>query len=675
MDCMEKIEKQFKLTLKEDPNDANTHSNYGLFLCEMNRTEEAEEQFILSLKANPNNAYNHSNYGVFLRSINRIEKAEEQFILSLKSELNDAILHLNYGNFLREIGRMEEAEEQFILALGAESNFELVHASTYYNYAILLQEMNRADEAEKQYRLTLEAEPDNAVAYLNYGNLLQEINRTEEAEIQYKLSLKYDPNHAATHYNYAILLQKMNRNQEAEEQYRLFLESKPNDVNAHSNYGNLLRDIGRAKEAEEQYKLALEAKPDDAITHSNYGILLYYLGRMKEAEEHFIFSLETEPNKASAHYNYAIFLTDIELMEDAEIQYKFAIELEPENPDNHCAYSLFLILMNLEEDAIEEMMAASRLYREKGEDIKEHLVLAWLYEDLANKYYSCKKYQESGQYSEVSGNEYIEAGKRSGDKFKGIFLTKGYTLKGRAKVRKLTIQSPCNTEMFMKIMYDINDASKYYKNAAEASPENNICNACSLSMKCLSEILNYMLAVTKQEKVPKLKGKIEEWKENLDSCEKIYEGSEKGENFIRSLYKMMRCVENLEECKQFATWEEEKNFKECINDLIEIAINIEGPLQRLIEDSARQMNQCKSKIIHYRGAESKPFAEIDGSQELKSKCPVEFENDSHYTSVPNRFSGLLNWISEHIIGAAIASIIATVIGGIILNILQRKYLP
>ena len=62
---------------------------------------------------------------------------------------------------------------------------------------------------------------------------------------------------------------------------------------------------------------------------------------------------------------------------------------------------------------VEEMMEASRVFREKGDRIPEHFVLAWLYEDLANKYYKFKRYHESGQYAEMSGNDYIEAGKQA----------------------------------------------------------------------------------------------------------------------------------------------------------------------------------------------------------------------------------------------------------------------
>jgi len=266
----------------------------------------------------------------------------------------------------------------------------------------------------------------------------------------------------------------------------------------------------------------------------------------------------------------------------------------------------------------------------------------------------------------MSGNDYIEAGKQAGEK-STEFLTKGYALKGRAIIHKLDRQPPNNIEMFKKVMYDINDASKYYKMAAEASPQNNqMCNACSLSMKCLSEMLDCMLAVTEQEKVQKLKGKIEEWKENLASCDKIYAGNEKGENFIRSLNKMMVCIKNLEECKRFTMWEEEKKFKECKNELIEIANNIEGPLQKIFEESTKQMDHRMDEIISYCGTETRLFSKMDKSHGLESGHPVQQKIDPSNTLKPNKFSTMLKLISEHPI---ISGIIVTVVGLII----QKRY--
>jgi hypothetical protein len=264
----------------------------------------------------------------------------------------------------------------------------------------------------------------------------------------------------------------------------------------------------------------------------------------------------------------------------------------------------------------------------------------------------------------MSGNEYIKASEQRGEKSKGTFLTKGYTLKGRAHIRKLNLQPPYNVKNYEIIMNGINAASKCYKKAAEVSPKDNpMCNACSLSMRCLSEILNYMLAVTRQENVPKLKEKVKEWNKNLEICEKAYSESDKGKNFIQSLRKMVICIENYEEYKKYGTWEEKRDLKECTDDLIEIANNIEGPLQKVLEDITKQMDHHKSETL-YMGTETKPFLKKDIDQELKSNESFVPKNDPISTPKPKKYIGMLKWISEH---PLIAGIIATVVGGIILK--------
>ncbi|RPJ70567.1 MAG: hypothetical protein EHM20_15355 [Alphaproteobacteria bacterium] len=49
MGRMEEAEKQCKLALEADPNDAITHYNYGLLLYNMDRMEEAENQYKIAI--------------------------------------------------------------------------------------------------------------------------------------------------------------------------------------------------------------------------------------------------------------------------------------------------------------------------------------------------------------------------------------------------------------------------------------------------------------------------------------------------------------------------------------------------------------------------------------------------------------------------------------------------
>lgn len=88
-------------------------------------------------------------------------------------------------------------------------------------------------------------------------------------------------------------------------------------------------------------------------------------------------------------------------------------------------------------------------------------------------------------------------------------------------------------------------------------------------------------------------------------------------------------------------WKEDNAFGECVEELKKIAGNIEGPLQKIIEDSAKQMDLCRLKIIPYAGTET------------------------GYTPQPNKLSQFFKWILDpkRIIAgiAGIAGVILTVI--------------
>lgn len=83
-DRKEETEKQYKLALEADPNDAGTHFNYGNFLSEIGHMKEAEIQYELGLEIDPKDVAAHSNYGLLLYEMGRMKEAEKQYKLALK---------------------------------------------------------------------------------------------------------------------------------------------------------------------------------------------------------------------------------------------------------------------------------------------------------------------------------------------------------------------------------------------------------------------------------------------------------------------------------------------------------------------------------------------------------------------------------------------------------------
>jgi len=358
--------------------------------------------------------------------------------------------------------------------------------------------------------------------------------------------------------------------------------------------------MGRNEDAEVQYKMALGLDPDDVNTHSNYGILLYNIGRN----------------------------------EDAEVQYKMALGLDSNYANAHGAYGFLLFDIGDDKRALAEIKTASRIFKEKDDNVMEHLVLAWLYERYAERYYKKgnaqkeKKgrtgghFRKSGKYAKLAGDEYIMANKYVGDEGKGLYLSQGYTLKGRSEIRRLEFsfrdeiglrmrnlqRDDYDKAKFEKIMDGVKNAACYYEKAAKHSPKRNAqCDACSNCMSALGSMLDYMLSIIHQRAVLELSKKINEWNEKLSYAEMGVQKNEKSEKFTEALRKFISCIDNLEKYKNLTRHEHKKALKDCMSELEEVASNIEGPLQEIIGSSTHQMKICMRKHgLYTAGAETEP---------------------------------------------------------------------
>ena len=578
----------------------------------------------------------------------RNDEAEVQYKKALELDPNNVNAHSNYGLLLKQTGHKQDAEEQYKMALALDPN----DVNAHFAYGNLLNEMGRNQEAEEQYKMALALDPNDVNAHSNYGFLLNEMGHKQDAEEQYKIVLALDPNNVTTHSNYGLHLAQTGRNEEAEEQYKIALALDPNDVTAHSNYGLLLNETGSNEEAEEQYKIALALDPNDVTAHFNYGLLLTQTGRNEEAEVQYKKVLELDPNHVNTHFNYGFILTQTGRNKEAEVQYKKVLELDPNDANAHGAYGFLLFDIGDDKKALAEMKIASRLFRDKDDNIMEHLVLAWLYERYAKRYYkrgtaqkeknekSGGHFKKSGVYAGLAGDEYIEASKHAGDEGKKLYLSQGYTLKGRSEIRKLELSFIDKIGLWMRnlrrydivnferIMDGVDNAANYYKESAKNSPKRNIqCDACANCMSVLSNILDYVKATIHYNEVSELSVKINEWRDSLHSANitfRAQEKSDKGREFVKSLSKFISCIEKLEKCKTTDMPDNKISLNACMDELINVASNIEGPLQEIIEDSAKRMGQCKIKH-QFNTLES-------GGENVREK------------TLPNKRHGIIKWI-------------------------------
>jgi len=206
-------------------------------------------------------------------------------------------------------------------------------------------------------------------------------------------------------------------------------------------------------------------------------------------------SLSTGHIQTNAYCSAGLALTFMGRTEEAEAQYKLALAVDPNHANSHGAYGILLFINGDTKKALEEVKIASKLFKEKGDKVMEHLAMAWLFERCTEKYYekgclrNAKKkkskgnFKKSGIYARLAGNEYINAAEYAGEKMRELSLTQGYTLLGRSEIRRLELSflegirlrlqhlHSYDIAKFERIMDGVKNASNYYKKAAEHSPE------------------------------------------------------------------------------------------------------------------------------------------------------------------------------------------------------------
>ena len=253
------------------PGDAETHSNLGLVLNDMNRLDEAEASYLRALQIKPDYAEAHSNLGTLLHDKKHYSDAEIHLrkAISLNPHLAEA--HYNLANTLKEMERLVEAEASYRQAIQIRPDY----AEAHNNMGVVLMLVNRLDEAEASCRQAIKINPAFAWAHNNLGIILNDLKRPNEAISSYMKALEINPDSAAEIYN--NLAGAMRKPDDAMECLRMAIKIKPDYAQAYNTMGNAELMRGRLDDSVACFRNALKYKPDFAMAHSN---LIYTLDLM-----------------------------------------------------------------------------------------------------------------------------------------------------------------------------------------------------------------------------------------------------------------------------------------------------------------------------------------------------------------------------------------------------------
>ncbi len=177
---------EFNEAVSADPSYSLSYNGLGLVYGNLHEDAKAEASFKRSIELEPNNPESHNNYGTFLCARNRIDESIMQFMEAVKNPLyaSPGVAYLNAGVCSLKKQDAKNAELYFRNALQAQPN---LHAAAYQ---LALIAFNRGDHLLARGYL-LNAMADNPKPEMFWlGVRVERVLGDQDAEASYTLLLK-----------------------------------------------------------------------------------------------------------------------------------------------------------------------------------------------------------------------------------------------------------------------------------------------------------------------------------------------------------------------------------------------------------------------------------------------------------------------------------------------------
>ena len=214
---------------------------------------QAASFLLRQVKLQPHNAIVHSNLGMALHELGRSDEAYRhcQKAIAIQPDLAEA--YNNLGHIYKARNDLQKAVKSYEKALDLGARDPRIHV----NAGLVSQLLGDLPMAERRYRSALELFPDFAPAHNNLGAVLQRLGRDQEAETHFSRALELQPNDSNTHNNLGGLYLARGELENARRCFERSLQLDPASVEALANLGLLYDELGEMEHSREAYAKAL----------------------------------------------------------------------------------------------------------------------------------------------------------------------------------------------------------------------------------------------------------------------------------------------------------------------------------------------------------------------------------------------------------------------------------
>ena len=243
----ENAEKDLRVWLEQDPDNANAHSRLGLVLFMLDRASDGYDAFVKAKELNKDLAPPYVAAATMYHRLGKPEQARQAFERAYAADKTDRATVSSYGNWLLQTDQIEQA--QTLLAEGRKAlpdAFELLLLS-----GLAARMGGDVDSAEQFFMQALALAPTNRQVYDQLAQMLceQDDPKKKQRALEFaRVNAQLNANNADVNITLAWVYYQLNRGAQANEAYqkgvrlgplspdskyivaRLMVDQKRNDV-------------------------------------------------------------------------------------------------------------------------------------------------------------------------------------------------------------------------------------------------------------------------------------------------------------------------------------------------------------------------------------------------------------------------------------------------------------
>lgn len=285
--------------LGDHPNDPNLLLVLGVALMRQGKFEEALKYLSNSVKNAPELAGGHEQYGLALASVGRLDEAEESLQTALKLDPNNKTVHLKLTRLQTMQGNDEESKKT------RDRMFELNPHWQQLQEAKKLQVEGKHDEARQTVKQILREDPDDVNALTSMAGICLALDVFNDAEAFLRKAVELAPDFAVAWSALSVSLKEQGHFEEAVEALEKAMSLEPENAEWYSSLGNLLLAWGKEERALVAFDKALSIRPDSASALLSKGHVLKTMGDLDDAIGAYRASAKVRPDLGEIYWSLA----------------------------------------------------------------------------------------------------------------------------------------------------------------------------------------------------------------------------------------------------------------------------------------------------------------------------------------------------------------------------------